>query len=102
SVESDIYALAMVMLEAFTGDLPFREQPREVGVVIDITLGVCPARPGAHATALGLSDAMWKLMEECWQTEYRKRLQLPEVLAHVKRERISLDWQVSYLLKPNN
>ncbi|KZT10273.1 uncharacterized protein LAESUDRAFT_747675 [Laetiporus sulphureus 93-53] len=71
--QSDVYSLAMVMWEIFTGRMPFHEIPRDPAVVYQVTmLGTRPKRP-PDALLLGLSDAVWLLMELCWRTDRRER-----------------------------
>ena len=42
-----------------------------------------PSKP-ANALELGLSDRVWKLLEECWQTERKLRPLVKDVLGRVK------------------
>jgi len=81
TAETDVYAFAMLMLETFTGNMPFEHQHRDATVVIDVTLGIRPPRPGVEATSRGLSDAVWSLVEESWLADWRKRPRVPAILA---------------------
>ena len=65
-----------------TGTLPFGKQtgPEVVFKVLD---GVRPSKP-TDALKLGLSDEVWKLLEDCWQTERQRRPPVKDVLARVK------------------
>ncbi|TDL22634.1 kinase-like protein [Rickenella mellea] len=84
SAESDIYAVGMVILEAFTGKIPFHHHMRDATVVLDVTKGKRPDRPGSEATALGLSDLVWNLIELCWQTASSARPRIDFVLQCLK------------------
>ncbi|KAF9646439.1 kinase-like protein [Thelephora ganbajun] len=64
SKESDIYALAMLMYEAFSGLLPF-EGYRDEGVILQVMSGARPNRPQSSLD-LGLTDGIWRMVQECW------------------------------------
>jgi len=85
--ESDVYALAMVMLEAFTGNIPFSNRRQDVMVIIDILSGVLPSRPDQRASSLGLSDDIWELMENCWKLDFRSRPRMSQVLKRLEKAR---------------
>lgn len=57
---------------------------RDATVVLDVTLGMRPDRPGSEAIALGLSDLVWSLIEVCWQTAWRARPRIDFVLQCLK------------------
>jgi len=86
TVESDVYALAMVMLEAFSGHIPFNDHTRDASVIISVTLGMQPSRPGPIATSRGLSDKIWAVIGECWRTDWSRRPSVPFVLAGLEEE----------------
>ena len=54
-----------------------------IEVVIKVIEGVRPSKP-ANAPKLGLSDKVWKLLEECWQAERSIRPPVKNVLSRVK------------------
>ena len=99
TTEADIYAVAMVIyqvlttqflthvrinssVQLLTGQLPFSE-PIGPEVVFQILKGVRPTKP-SNATELGLSDGVWKLLEDCWQTDRQLRPSVKDVLDRVK------------------
>ena len=63
----------------FTGRIPFYNVTRDATVVFRVILGIRPERP-ADATALGLSDEVWALMETCWCPQWQKRPRIRPVL----------------------
>ncbi|TFY55730.1 hypothetical protein EVJ58_g8066 [Rhodofomes roseus] len=79
SAESDIYSLAMVMWEVYTGRIPFYNLTRDATVVFRVILGIRPERPTA-ATSLGLSDDIWNLMEHGWCPQWQRRPRIKHVL----------------------
>ncbi|KAF9647764.1 kinase-like protein [Thelephora ganbajun] len=62
--QSDVFALAMVTLEVFTGQVPFPEnkQPAAMKKIMD---GERPLRP-QKTTRLGLSDEFWEVIQSSW------------------------------------
>ncbi|CAE6438758.1 unnamed protein product [Rhizoctonia solani] len=75
SYPADIFALGMTLLEAVTGDVPYRELEREQAVMVAILFKkAIPARPTAfipHKSAHG--DLLWKLLTRCWAYEPNSR-----------------------------
>jgi hypothetical protein len=65
-----------------TGTLPFGEQtgPEVVAQVLE---GARPSKP-MNALDLGLSDVVWKLLEDCWQKEPHLRPPVEDFLSRVK------------------
>jgi len=76
--ESDIYAFAMVVIEAFTGKVPFPNLVN-TATVIRIVRGGRPSRP-EEARSLGLSDSVWDMVERCWKQDPAQRPLISEVL----------------------
>jgi len=79
SKASDVYALAMVMLEVFSGAPPFGNLTKEAAVIWNVMKGVRPDRP-LHTISLGLSDVIWELMTQCWRHNPSKRPSMPHVV----------------------
>jgi hypothetical protein len=65
----------------FTGRVPYHGDPRDATVLFKVTMGIRPERP-VKAAALGLSDLVWSLMEDCWQHKWEQR---PKVLFVLQR-----------------
>lgn len=81
--ESDIHSFGMVMLEIFSGEIPYVDILRPTNVRAKIVNGDRPSRP--NATDIGLSDEVWKLIERCWDQHWGNRpsmLSVVEVLQH--------------------
>ncbi|KAG6818581.1 hypothetical protein H0H93_003796 [Arthromyces matolae] len=76
TIASDIYAFGCVCYEVFTGDIPF------VGIKLDATVsfkvmsGLRPQRPSPGSLpwmTWGLTEDLWMLMEQCWETNPARR-----------------------------
>ena len=99
TMQSDIYSLAMVVIEVtyrlhasyvqvltrfafcskvFTGKVPF-PNATNVHVVIMISRGERPQKPPG-GEALGLGPALWRLTEECWNPNPERRPDSDNVL----------------------
>lgn len=100
TTKSDIYSLAMVVIEVireflalsvrtsdesctlclkvFTGKVPF-PNAINVQVVIMMSRGDRPSRPSG-GEALGLTTALWRLTEECWSQNPERRPDIDNVL----------------------
>ncbi|KAF9641932.1 kinase-like protein [Thelephora ganbajun] len=69
--QSDIFALAMVTLEVFTGHVPFPENKQFI-VTKRIMDGERPPRP-QKTTRLGLSDEFWEVIQCSWAHKIEQR-----------------------------
>ena len=78
SKPADVYAFAMLMVETFSGAVPFGNLKSEM-VVLRVLRGGRPERP-RNAQAVGLTDEMWKLLQRCWQQDPDKRPTMEEVV----------------------
>ncbi|TFK53944.1 kinase-like protein [Heliocybe sulcata] len=84
---TDIFSLAMLMLEVFTGKRPFAGQYVAVleYVVSVYQSHVVPERyPGG--CDIGINDRIWTLMTRCWERQPSCRPRLPEILSLVQDE----------------
>ncbi|KAF9642512.1 kinase-like protein [Thelephora ganbajun] len=75
SKKSDIFSFGMVMIEVFTGAVPFGDMPSLVAMSV-ITKGKRPPRP-AHPA---FTDNLWTLMQRCWDHDPSLRPQASGVL----------------------
>jgi len=75
---SDRYALGMVIYEVLSGQTPF-SQCLFVAVVQKVLAGERPKRPhGAQGTQF--TDAIWGILELCWQPQPGDRINAKDVL----------------------
>ncbi|KAF9644879.1 kinase-like protein [Thelephora ganbajun] len=79
SKEADIFSFAMVMIEAFTGAIPFSEK-QSGAAMFEIMVGLRPQRP-THPT---FTDKLWILMQNCWNQDPRLRPAVSEVLSALR------------------
>lgn len=100
TVESDVYALSMVIIEVgcfqpinrgdhsmcycqlYTGSVPFPDSP-DPTVILLVARGGRPPKP-VSAETLGLSSAVWELTKRCWHKNPAKRPNSSEVLAYLE------------------
>ncbi|KAF9791978.1 kinase-like domain-containing protein, partial [Thelephora terrestris] len=81
--KSDIFSFAMVMVEVFTGQVPFFPESDPVARLA-VERGERPERP-IHAD---LTDGLWALMKKCWDQDPLRRPTILEVLGILR------DWSV--------
>jgi len=76
--ESDMYSLAMVVIEIFTGTSPFSDTP-DAGVILKLAQQKRPKKPEG-AVQLGLTNPIWESVETCWKSVPSDRLTAARVL----------------------
>lgn len=77
---SDVYALAMVMVEVLGGHVPFHEYRNEV-VIFKVMAGMRPERP----THPDMTDEIWEMVQGCWREDPTKRPKISDVLECLER-----------------
>ncbi|PCH38872.1 kinase-like protein [Wolfiporia cocos MD-104 SS10] len=82
--EGDIYSLAGVIWEIFTGEQPFFGV-RNATVLSLRLLGEHPQRPSEHS-AHGMSDRAWEILTRCWSTDRANRPAAYDLLADLRAE----------------
>ena len=78
SKEADIYALGMTMYQVLTGKWPFYPK-REVEVMTVVVSGERPSKP-ENAEEIGMTEAVWELMSDCWREDRTKRPVISQIL----------------------
>ncbi|OCH94856.1 kinase-like protein [Obba rivulosa] len=81
---TDMYSLAMVMWEVFTGSIPFSNLPRDATVMNKVLSGGRPDRP-YQAMGLGLTDDVWEIMQRCWEEDLSARPAACDVLIKLRK-----------------
>ncbi|KDQ19478.1 hypothetical protein BOTBODRAFT_126335 [Botryobasidium botryosum FD-172 SS1] len=73
--KTDSFAYGRVMLELFTGQLPFSYLSDATRSIFEMVLdGQLPERPlDKDIIAKGLDDNMWELMKSCWSVDPNQR-----------------------------
>ena len=65
-------------MEIFTDDVPFNHISNDAFIPIVIRDGPLPTRP-EHSITRGPGDAMWNLMNQCWQRDPSSRPSMSEI-----------------------
>ncbi|KAF9647925.1 kinase-like protein [Thelephora ganbajun] len=78
SKEADIFALAMTIYQVLTGKCPF-SQMREARIIGAVISGERPTKPG-NAKQIGMTNAVWDLLRECWRDDRTKRPTISVIL----------------------
>ncbi|KAG8787960.1 hypothetical protein FRC12_015078 [Ceratobasidium sp. 428] len=78
SMQADIYAFGMTILEVMTGRKPYSEYRREPMATLAATEGKHPRRPEEISTQTRFGDERWNVMMACWNMvpDYRPDAQL--------------------------
>ncbi|KAL5520908.1 hypothetical protein ACEPAF_2911 [Sanghuangporus sanghuang] len=70
TLESDVWAFGMTILELFTSAPPFQHLKQDPQVIIELHKGKVPPRPGLSS---GLDDLLWDTCCDCWRLDCRLR-----------------------------
>jgi len=69
TLETDVYALGMTILEVMTSKVPYSHRRYDTVVMLDVIRGVRPIRP-AYPT---IHDHIWNIITACWDTNPQQR-----------------------------
>jgi len=78
TAKADIFAFAMLVIEVFTGELPFGNVRHETAILM-IARGQRPEKP-QDAECCGLTAEMFRFIEKCWHQNPAKRPDINEVV----------------------
>ncbi|KAG6914632.1 hypothetical protein DXG01_016206 [Tephrocybe rancida] len=87
--KSDVFAWGCLCYEIFTGYLPFYHIRLPTTVVLKILAGHKPLRPKAEEPAWlrhGLTEPIWALMEQCWDSDSVARPDMSTIVSQLKVE----------------
>jgi serine/threonine protein kinase len=79
---SDIYSFGCIMLQVFTGKVPYSEFRSDHQVTVQILRGRKPARPVTPPIA----DALWDFMQKCWLDKPEHRPSAKEALIFIQEQ----------------
>ena len=92
TVQSDLYALGMVVYEVLSGQAPFAGH-RDPEIVLMVLSGKRPERPRGDAGEL-FTDEIWGVLELCWKHLPSDRPTAKHVLMVLEGE-LSMPWPPS-------
>ncbi|KAG8918084.1 hypothetical protein FRC02_002671, partial [Tulasnella sp. 418] len=79
STATDTWSFGIVSYEFFSLEIPYAHRALDVQVIKDIEQGFRHRRPRGTAETQGLTDAVWRLIEDCWNQDPLDR----PVMSHV-------------------
>ncbi|KAF8586976.1 kinase-like protein [Ramaria rubella] len=90
SKESDVYAFGSLMLQIYTGKVPYSGL-NEPQAMLEVAKGHTPSRPiELIVFQRGLNDNVWTLINACWNPDPRKRPTMKEILPQILLGAISV------------
>lgn len=102
SKASDIYAFAcicyevwylvnclryqcLIVLQMFSGEIPFFENPYDIQVILGVMRGRRPARPMHElCRTRGISDELWDLIQTCWAQDPTQRPAAEQIMERLR------------------
>ncbi|KAI6006285.1 kinase-like domain-containing protein [Pisolithus orientalis] len=89
TLEGDIWAFGMTMLELFTRKFPYCNLNYPSSVIYRITMG-SPERPSSEDTCHRMTDNWWDLCSHCLRMEPSLRARVPYVVEWIKQLKFPL------------
>ncbi|KAF9646872.1 kinase-like protein [Thelephora ganbajun] len=83
TIKSDVYSLSMVIVELVTGNMPFPDLD-DPDVITTVCVGGRPSK-SLRSGAPGITPAVWKIAQKCWNQKANKRLEVNAVLQNLER-----------------
>jgi len=74
TTKSDVFSYSMFAVELLTKNVPFGDMKNDTAVIMAIINNLRPRKP----TNLPLADALWPILQQCWEQSPDKR---PDMLA---------------------
>ncbi|KAL2913882.1 hypothetical protein HK105_206616 [Polyrhizophydium stewartii] len=74
----DVLSFAMAAIEVLTGNVPFSDGIESHDAAAKIKAGERPSRP------VGVPDALWRLIEDCWQQDPAKQPSFAQVVERLE------------------
>ncbi|KAG6829262.1 hypothetical protein H0H92_005142 [Tricholoma furcatifolium] len=87
SAASDVYAWGCVAFELFTGKVPFYGIKRDTAIILHVKSGGRPTRPPPSSRSWwgwGLTEEMWSLMEQSWESQPAQRPSSAEIVERLE------------------
>ena len=95
-----MWSFGMLALEIFTDNVPFSHISNEAFIPLVVRDGPLPTRPEQSATQKGLSDALWDLMNQCWQHDPKSRPSMSEIRETIQNIHSMRSCTCIYLVTP--
>ncbi|EUC58968.1 tyrosine kinase catalytic domain protein [Rhizoctonia solani AG-3 Rhs1AP] len=81
--ESDVYALGMVCIEIFTGEVPYSQCRMDFTVITTVTRVTLPTRPTDRLKDDEQGNLVWELLLRCWSRDVSERPSAGQVVETV-------------------
>ncbi|KAF9238954.1 kinase-like domain-containing protein, partial [Melanogaster broomeanus] len=91
TTRSDIYSFGRIMLQVLTGKIPYHYYPADPPVLLAISRGENPRRPGLAE----ITDRRWAFIQKCWSIgdaayEGRSRPSVEQVVEFMRDELVQM------------
>lgn len=77
------HVICLMRDKVMTGNIPFHNYQQHAAA-LKVGEGFRPERP-ENAVAIGISDPLWQIVEDCWETECMKRSTIHVVLEQLSQ-----------------